>query len=229
MTWVLPTHNRIAFLAGTVESIREQSIKNIQIIVLDDGSDDGTDEVMEAYSTEDPRITYVRFDDRKGAARCRNHGNRMADAPWIHCADAGDVYHRNSTRIALDYLKRNPGVEIFYSSVGIVNERGNAIGEQKALPYEKGEKINFSHPTVVYSRRVAQSHMYRELSTETDLYEAFFGELSKNGVQFGYVPNTLCMKRHILDGRDMKEARKLKREIYREFGWEWPFGEISKC
>ncbi len=229
MTFVLPTYNREPWLAATLDSILDQSVKDIEVIVLDDGSTDYTHELMGEYANLDKRVKYVRFMDRQGAARCRNHGNRKALSPLIHCADAGDMYHKIAARVAIQFFKRYGDIEVFYSSVGVISDRGTYLAHHPAKLYASGTKINFSHPSVVYKQGlVSDRYRYREVSVHTDAYEALFLQMAKEGVKFGFTDKTLVMKREIEDdaSRDLIEAHKIKKGIYDEFGLKWPFPEV---
>ena len=229
MSWVLPTYNREPWLSECIRSIQYQSVKDIEIIVLDDGSTDHTPELMGAMAEQDPRISYTRFQERRGAAACRNYGNRIAKADYIHVVDAGDHYAKHTAKFMLNFLKKHPEIEVVHSGVAVVADRGQVVGEQAAREQVPGEKPSICHPTVVYSRRVAETYRYRELSLETDLYESFFGELLRDGVKFGLIDKNLVAKRIIEDDteRDIEEARRLREKVYAEFGWEWPFRKVE--
>ena len=73
---IIPTYNRAHFIGETLESVLAQTYHNWECIVIDDGSTDYTDELMEFYCEKDSRIQYYHRPSHKpkGANACRNYG-----------------------------------------------------------------------------------------------------------------------------------------------------------
>jgi glycosyltransferase involved in cell wall biosynthesis len=101
---ITPTFNRVALLAETLDSVAAQTFDDWEHIVVDDGSDDGTAEMMRSRMAADPRLRYiVRDSDPRGANACRNIGARATQAPLIVFLDSDDL-------LAPDCLSRRVGV-----------------------------------------------------------------------------------------------------------------------
>lgn len=86
---VIPCFNASAFLGETLGSVRNQTLKPCEIIVVDDGSTDGSARVAEAFG---PSVQVVR-QSNGGAAAARNHGVALARGEWIAFLDADDTWH----------------------------------------------------------------------------------------------------------------------------------------
>ena len=72
---IIPIFNRVDYIGETLESIIEQSYKEWDCIVVDDGSTDHTEELLEFYCEKDPRISFIKGHTfTKGANACRNYG-----------------------------------------------------------------------------------------------------------------------------------------------------------
>ena len=98
---VLPTHNRAHVLARTIQSVLSQDQKEFELIVVDDGSTDGTPNVVRTVA--DGRVRYIRFASNRGANAARNHGVEQARFGLIAFADSDDTWlpHKLSTQLAV--------------------------------------------------------------------------------------------------------------------------------
>ncbi|MDQ2772051.1 MAG: glycosyltransferase family 2 protein [Bacteroidota bacterium] len=87
---VIPTYNRAAFIGATLESVLEQTFAELEILVVDDGSQDDTAAVVARYS--DPRLRYYpRENNERGAAR--NYGLAQARGEYVLFLDSDDRFH----------------------------------------------------------------------------------------------------------------------------------------
>lgn len=104
MSVVIPTRNRVELLGAAVESVRAQSLREIEIVVVDDGSSDGTQEWLEAASHRDPRIRVLRGAGN-GPATARNLGLAAVAAPWVAFLDDDDLWRNTALETLLDHGK----------------------------------------------------------------------------------------------------------------------------
>ncbi len=88
---VIPTFNRAAFLPSAVRSALEQTLREIEVIIVDDGSTDATPEVCRSFVAGDSRIRVIRQANR-GLAAARNAGVAAARADWIAFLDDDDLW-----------------------------------------------------------------------------------------------------------------------------------------
>lgn len=108
---ILPTRDRARVLRSTIDSVLSQSMPDWELIVVDDGSGDGTEALV--ASCADPRIRYVRNAGRPGSAGARNFGVALARAPILAFHDAGDGWppRKLETQLAaFDALPERAGV-----------------------------------------------------------------------------------------------------------------------
>ena len=90
---VLIGFNDVGRIGRALESIRRQSLRGIEIIVVDDASTDGTAEFVESVAVNDSRIRLLtRSENSGGCSAPRNDGLRMARAPWVMFCDSDDEY-----------------------------------------------------------------------------------------------------------------------------------------
>lgn len=88
---IVPIYNTEQYLAETIESVLAQTYSNWELVLMDDGSTDGTAYICEHYCKQDARITY-HYKTNGGQASARNEGIRIALGEWIAFLDADDLW-----------------------------------------------------------------------------------------------------------------------------------------
>ena len=88
---IVPVYNAAKYLADTLGSIQSQTIKDIEILCIDDGSTDHSAEIIQEKQAQDPRIKY-EYQPNQGAGAARNRGIENARGEFIAFMDADDSY-----------------------------------------------------------------------------------------------------------------------------------------
>lgn len=103
---IIPTFNRVSLLGETLDSIIAQTYKNWECLVVDDGSRDRTEELLEFYTELDPRIQFYKrpANRRRGANSCRNYGFEISKGAYINWFDSDDLMHPEKLRTQLNLL-----------------------------------------------------------------------------------------------------------------------------
>jgi glycosyltransferase involved in cell wall biosynthesis len=117
---VIPVHNRAASVGATLASVREQSFKDFECIVVDDGSDDGAALEAAVRTLDDPRFRYLRRANGGGGA-ARNSGTLAARGDYIAFLDSDDLFLPRKLELFQQHLRDDPGV-VHYSRMFV--ERG---------------------------------------------------------------------------------------------------------
>lgn len=87
---IIPAYNRARFLPETLDSVLGQSVTDIECIVVDDGSTDGTKDIVARFCARDPRVRYLRQENR-GPSAARNYGLAEARGRFIQFLDSDDI------------------------------------------------------------------------------------------------------------------------------------------
>jgi len=116
VSFVCPVYDGDTYLAETIESLRNQTLKEIEIIVIDDCSPDFTPDLMDWYRKTDERIRYHRFEQNQGVCKARNFGNEMAKAEIICVTDQDDLSMPERALISYKYLTNRPEIDCITSS-----------------------------------------------------------------------------------------------------------------
>ena len=101
---VIPTYNRGKVIRKSIESVLIQSYKNIELIIIDDGSTDNTEFVVKKIS--DNRIKYIKLNENKGACYARNIGIKKAKGKYIAFQDSDDIFDKYKLEKQLMNLKK---------------------------------------------------------------------------------------------------------------------------
>ena len=113
---ILPTYNRAYCLERSMRSVLEQSYPDLELIIVDDGSDDGTKELVENMQQTDPRVRYFYTRINQGAAAARNYGIERASGDYLAFQDSDYVWRRDKLEKQMTYLLQHPQFDMVYSS-----------------------------------------------------------------------------------------------------------------
>ncbi len=121
---VIPTYNRAAFIPKLVRSILRQTDYDFEIIIVDDGSTDNTEDVVKTLKHDQLRY-FRKVNGERGAAR--NFGARHTRGAFINFVDSDDVIYENHLQVARNFLKTMKDVEIFHLGYDIKDESGKIL------------------------------------------------------------------------------------------------------
>ena len=105
---VIPTYNRVTFLKDAIDSVLAQTFRVFELIVVDDGSTDGTSELLLSYGH---KIKVIKKGN-KGPSASRNRGIKAAKGDWIAFLDSDDVWKPNKLEKQVQFIKDNPEIKI---------------------------------------------------------------------------------------------------------------------
>jgi glycosyltransferase involved in cell wall biosynthesis len=103
---IIPTYNRSRLLARAVKSVLNQTYQDFELIIVDDGSTDGTKEVVAGFN--DVRIRYVRHEENRGEAAARNTGIKAAKCNYIAYQDSDDEWLPEKLARQMELLENAP-------------------------------------------------------------------------------------------------------------------------
>lgn len=218
ISYVVPTYNRVGWVAECLQSLLAQSVSDIEVVVVDDASDDGSEDVLHWFADKDKRVRLVFNAKNMGAGLSRTIGHELATAPLIGVSDSDDVYPSERTQITLDWFKEHPECELVnfpYVRVGYYNEIledfPGAVFNEKLFK-ETGNVNYFCNPSVAAKRDSLLAVPYRkEEPGQTDDY-GFVTDWIKAGKKIDFCPDQPIVMHRVLPGSVMAKARGWKPE-----------------
>lgn len=127
---VMAAYNAEAFIREAIDSIIKQTHTEFELIIINDGSTDNTDCILNEYKEKDRRIKIFNNPKNKGAAASLNYGIEKASGKWIAIHDADDISFSNRLEEQLKFVINNPSVRIVASYIeafSTINQDSNYL------------------------------------------------------------------------------------------------------
>ncbi len=122
---VTPSYNQARFLRQTIESVLSQQGVELEYIIIDGGSTDGSVEIIREYA---PRLAYWVSEKDKGQTEAINKGFARASGDVLAWLNSDDILLPGAAAEALDYLQAHPEVGMVYGDCTYIDENGRTIG-----------------------------------------------------------------------------------------------------
>ena len=146
---IIATYNRAGLLRQTVESILKQTFRDFELIVVDDGSTDNTEEVLKLYHD---RLLYIRQENR-GPSAARNLGIQHARAAWISIQDSDDICIPDHLETLYSFVQQRPNLAMVFANGAYLDDpKGKTIippHKSKRLANEGVELIDLFSVSIV--------------------------------------------------------------------------------
>lgn len=123
---IIPTYNRARIIPRAIESALAQTYPNLELVIVDDGSDDDTRAVIEAYG---PRIRYF-YQENAGVSAARNRAMKYARGEFIAFLDSDDLWRPWRIESQVMALMRHPAAGLAWTDMTAVEESGRVIDER---------------------------------------------------------------------------------------------------
>jgi len=229
VTVVTPSYNMREFLEHTIQSVLSQDYPNIDYIVMDGGSSDGTVELLEKYSG---RLRYWSGPDR-GAAAAINEGFRRSSGEICGWLSADDTYLPGAVSKAVERLVVSNDIDVVYGDGDWVDRAGRFIGKYPTLDYNAdrfGKECFICQPATFFRRAAFD----RAGGLDPALRSAFDYDLwvrLSRQARFERVPVTLATSRMHDTNKSLQHRSQMFKEsisiLQRYFGYvpfQWVFG-----
>ena len=165
ITVLMPVYNTAPYLREAVDSILRQTFTDFILLAIDDGSTDGSLQILQSYS--DPRLQIVRNPHNLGLVATLNRGLDMARSPFIARMDSDDISLPQRFALQVDFMRRQPEVGIVGSIyIPIINQKMKTtctILPQTPEDIRAACLFNYtmSHPSVMMRTTLLQQHNLR--------------------------------------------------------------------
>lgn len=193
------------YLAETIRSLLEQSLKEIEVIYIDDGSTDSTTKVLDYFAKDDERFSYFSLKSNQGIAKAWNFGLQKVNAPVICICSADDIYDPKRAELSYKALTVNNKGDVFYGAFLRTDSQlrllqgelpnGEKRGKKEAIPWKKGKLFlpnnqYIGHGFTSIKTSWAKKVQYRE-ELKVGIDYPFFKDLETAGAKFCWTKRVL--------------------------------------
>ena len=151
---IMPSYNTGEYIAESIESVLRQTYQNWELIIVDDCSNDNTDDVVNPF-LKDARILYMKNKKNSGAAVSRNRALQAARGKWVAFLDSDDLWMPDKLSKQITFMEKN-GYHFSYTNYAEMDSEGNRNGVKVSGPKKitKTGMFNYCWPgclTVMYN------------------------------------------------------------------------------
>jgi glycosyltransferase involved in cell wall biosynthesis len=193
-TVVTPSYNQGQFIRETIESVFAQQIPDLQYLVMDGGSADGTVSILNEYSG---RLQFVSERD-EGTADALNKGLALSKGEVIGWLNSDDIYYPNTLERVWDLFEKYSEIDVIYGRANHIDEHGVLIDEYSTSEWSIDALIDhciISQPAAFFRRSVIAKYGLLAKAHKYCLDYEFWLRLAKKGAQFLYVPELFAATR----------------------------------
>lgn len=240
---IMPVYNGERFVVEAVMSILNQSYKNVELIIVNDGSTDNTPLLLQQIAADDKRIRLLTNPKPLGHAgeAAFNKATELARGTYIAKLDADDIAIPERIAVQVAYLNEHPDIFLAGSFLELIDEYGAKIGTRT---YPTNPDVIFSefyyrncigNPSIMYRNNVVAGGIYL-LKNEvfTDDYYSFFIHMN-NGHKFANIPRYLTQYRIHKSNTVFTDIRRkwainvgVKKSFINDFGYYAPLNHRIK-
>jgi len=217
VTVILPCYNAALYVEEAVRSIMYQTYSNLEILLLDDCSTDGTSAILLSLAKEDKRIRIIRNEQNLRLVKTLNKGIDEAKGEFIARMDADDISLPERIEKQVEFMLLHPEVDLCGTNYSIIDGKGNKIQDSVTIPLTSKEiavallfTCPIGHPTVLFKKETIQSiGKYDEQMINIEDYELWL-RVSSKGLIVNLPESLLKYRWHgeniSIVGRDVKRG-----------------------
>jgi len=183
---IIPCYNAGKYIREAVDSIVNQTYRNLEILLIDDGSVDDTKAIISEYAQQDKRVVPVFNDKNIGLIRTLNIGVKKTTGDFIARMDADDISVLNRIEILYNTFVTDPDIDVVSAAYYYLTVDGRVIRKaypkatlSKALQFVSFFCTPVNHPCVMARAKVLKENAYDEIYIHSEDYELFSRLLNK--------------------------------------------------
>lgn len=190
---VTPSFNQAGFLEETIRSVLLQGYSNLEYIIIDGGSSDGSVDIIRKYEND---LAYWVSEKDRGAADAIGKGFRKATGSIVGWLNSDDVYRPNTLQNVAAAFQSNQAVDVVYGNTHWIDVNGNVLAEKRQTPFSRSAYFyggaDLQQPATFWTRelyeKVGGLDPSFRAAFDTDLFFRFF----QTGARFHHVPEFLA-------------------------------------
>jgi glycosyltransferase involved in cell wall biosynthesis len=206
----IPAYNAAGLIKQTLLSVKKQSYVNWELIVIEDGTDDGTSMIVKEFQkTVDQNVIYYKNVVNKGLAATRNIAASKSKGDWLAFVDSDDIWHIDHLQSLIDLSQKKIGFDFIHSGFNFFNEDYNLPFYQQKLSTNVLNSFPISLYTGDYRIQPSSIMVSRKLFTEINGFDEnyrsvedldFYFRSCEKGFKFAFSGKNTCYYRKNLAG-----------------------------
>ncbi len=198
---LMPVYNVSAYLGEAVNSILRQTFTDFELIILNDGSTDQTEDIILSFS--DDRIRYIKNEHNSGLIFTLNKGIDMARAEWLARMDGDDISDPERIEKQWLYINDHPGTKVLATRVRLIDEQGTPKGRWKedelmispsAIRAFLPKNNCIAHPSIMINTGLIRQYRYDKSQLHTEDYDLWL-RLAADKIQIHKIGEPLLYHR----------------------------------
>ena len=177
---IMPVYNEERYLDNSIKSILKQTYQNLELLIINDNSNDNTLKVAQKY-TSDPRVRIFTVKKKIGIAKCLNFGIKKSNGFYIARMDADDWSYEDRFEKQVNFLEQNPQIGVLGGAIEVMDESLSNIHFKRDYFQEDSNlkdlifrQSPFAHPCLIFRREVVADNIYNEKFSPTEDYDLYF-------------------------------------------------------
>lgn len=166
---IMPAYNAELYIEEAIHSVLNQTVTDLELIVIDDYSTDGCHELAQEFAERDSRVTVLRNEVNSGVAVTRNRGIDLAKGEYIAFIDSDDVWHPEKLERQLTRM-RESGSVISYCSYAIIDTEGEKVRADYLVPEQVEWKELLKENCIQCSAMLIRGDVVRRIRFNTEFY-----------------------------------------------------------
>ncbi|MBN2044474.1 MAG: glycosyltransferase [Anaerolineales bacterium] len=218
VTIVTPSYNQADYLEQTLLSVLGQGYPNLEYLVVDGGSTDGSVEIIRKYQNQ---LAWWVSEKDEGQADAINKGFRRAAGKYIAWLNSDDIYLPGTIAKAVQTLEANPDAGLVYANLLSINARGEHVNTIRYRPFALEDLLAFfiiGQPTVFMRRAVLEEAGYLSRDYHYLLDHHLWLRIAAIA-RLRYVPELWAAARYHPGAKNMAQAEKFGREAFKILEW----------
>ena len=200
ITVIIPSYNRAEKILASAKSVLNQTYSNLELIIVDDGSTDNTEEVLSQIN--DSRLRYI-WQENSGACAATNNGIRHANGEYIAFNDSDDTWKENKLERQLETIQKT-GADIVFCKLSIPQADGSVVLQPAKIregfvDYSSTDLVGIGTQTLFFKKKVLMDFKFEERIPRLQDLELLINIMNSKKY------NLYCMNEGLLDNYVMSD------------------------
>ena len=192
---ITPSFNQAQYIQATIQSVLAQQYPQVEHLIIDGGSTDGTVDILQRY---EHCLRWISEPD-KGQANAINKGFKQATGEIMAWLNSDDIYLPYALQRAADFFEQHPDIDVVYGDYHLINERGEVLLHKQEIPFDYNILLYgldyISQPTTFFRRRVFDRAGYLDEGLHYGLDWEYWLRMARAGSKFAHIPQYLAAAR----------------------------------